>query len=174
MKIIVLMAVCLFWPTMAFSAEINPAESIHVCFTPGQNCTGELVQAIGSAKQSILVQAYSFTSKPIADALVDAKHNGVDVKVILDKSQVKERNSVLGYLASQQIPIWIDNRVAIAHNKVMIFDEQSVSTGSFNFTNSAQKRNAENLLILKDSALAQQYAKNWYSRQYLSQSYGYT
>lgn len=173
MKIIVLMAVCLFWPMMALSTEISPAESIHVCFTPGQNCTGELVQAIGSAKQSILVQAYSFTSKPIAEALVDAKHNGVDVKVILDKSQIKERNSVLGYLASQQIPIWIDNRVAIAHNKVMVFDNQSVSTGSFNFTVGAQRRNAENLLILNDGTLAKQYAKNWYSRQTLSQPYGY-
>lgn len=121
-----------------------------VCFTPDQDCTGELVQSIDNAKQSILVQAYSFTSKPIAEALVGAKRHGVDVKVILDESQIKERNSVLSYLVSQQIPIWIDYRVAIAHNKVMIFDGQSVATGSFNFTRGAQ-RNAENLLIADSS-----------------------
>lgn len=167
-----IMQIILMAGAVLLSNSAVASDKPEVCFTPGQDCTGELVQSIDSAKQSILVQAYSFTSKPIAEALVDAKHKGVDVKVILDKSQVKERNSVLGYLARQQIPIWIDNRVAIAHNKVMVFDGQIVSTGSFNFTSSAQKRNAENLLILNDSTLAKQYAKNWYSRQTLSQPYG--
>ena len=139
-----------------------------VCFTPGENCTGELVQSINDAKHSILVQAYSFTSQPIADALVDAKQKGLDVRVILDKSQVKAHNSVFGYLVNHRIPVWIDNRVAIAHNKVMIFDNQSVSTGSFNFTSSAQRRNAENLLILNDVALAKQYTTNWYKPRKIS------
>lgn len=160
------LAVGLFLPAVAVASD-QP----EVCFTPGQNCTGELVQIIDRAKSSILVQAYSFTSKPIAYALADAKQRGVEVKVILDKSQLKERNSMLPYLARQHIPIWIDDRVAIAHNKVMVFDGQLVSTGSFNFTNSAQKRNAENLLILSDASLAQQYSRNWYHRQTLSQVY---
>lgn len=60
------------------------------------------------------------------------------------------------------IPLWIDDRVAIAHNKVMIIDNSTVITGSFNFTTSAQKRNAENVLVLRDAPqLAAVYTKDW-------------
>jgi phosphatidylserine/phosphatidylglycerophosphate/cardiolipin synthase-like enzyme len=56
-----------------------------VYFTPGGNCTELIVHAVGGAKTSILVQAYSFTSTPIAKALLDAHTRGVQVQVILDQ-----------------------------------------------------------------------------------------
>jgi phosphatidylserine/phosphatidylglycerophosphate/cardiolipin synthase-like enzyme len=59
---------------------------VTVCFTPGGHCTDAIVQALGHAKRTILVQAYSFTSAPIAKALLDAHKRGVQVQVILDKS----------------------------------------------------------------------------------------
>jgi phosphatidylserine/phosphatidylglycerophosphate/cardiolipin synthase-like enzyme len=140
-----------------------------VCFTPGGDCTDEIVDAINSAKQSILVQAYSFTSKPIASALVNAKKRGVDVYVILDKSQAKGKHySSSTFLLHYGIPVWIDNKVAIAHNKVMIIDNSEVITGSFNFTAAAQKKNAENLLIIRDKLLAQDYLTNWNNRKNFS------
>lgn len=112
-----------------------------VCFTPGQDCTSEVVQALSIAKRSIYVQAYSFTSKPIADALVIAKKRGVDVKVILDKSQYKaEKYSASRFLDNQNVPVWIDSKPAIAHNKIMIIDENTVITGSFNFTKAAKRK----------------------------------
>lgn len=140
-----------------------------VCFTPGENCTALLVKTIHQSQQSILVQAYSFTSMPIADALVDAKKRGVDVKVILDRSQVKDRHSVYGYLLNGNIPVWIDHRVPIAHSKVMIMDANRIETGSFNYSKNAL-RNSENLLILNDPALAKQYTANWYKRLSVSKS----
>ena len=145
-----------------FSVQANTA-SYQVCFTPSENCTAQLVSEIDSAQRSILVQAYSFTSAPIADALVAAKRKGVDVRVILDKSQVKDRHSVFGYLLSENIPVWIDNRVPIAHSKVMVFDQREVATGSFNFSKNAS-RNSENLIFLKDENLAKQYSTNWSKR----------
>ena len=66
--------------------------SSQVCFMSGQNCTQLIVNIINAARKQILVQAYSFTSMPIAKALVDAKRRGVDVKIILDKSQIKKHN----------------------------------------------------------------------------------
>jgi hypothetical protein len=65
--------------------------AVPVCFTPGGNCTDAIVQALGDAKRTILVQAYSFTSSPIAKALLDAHTRGVQVQVILDKSQRTEK-----------------------------------------------------------------------------------
>jgi phosphatidylserine/phosphatidylglycerophosphate/cardiolipin synthase-like enzyme len=67
------------------SATTTPS-AVTVCFTPGENCTDAIVKALGEAKRTVLVQAYSFTSAPIAKALLDAHKRGVQVQVILDKS----------------------------------------------------------------------------------------
>lgn len=160
----------LFIPLCSFS-EILKNVDIEVCFTPGGNCTQEIVNAINHAERTILVQAYSFTSAPIAKALVNAKERGVNVKVILDKSQFKsEKYSSSKFLANQNIPVWIDNRVAIAHNKVMVIDDREVLTGSFNFTKAAQYKNAENLLIIQSPELAKLYSQNWQRRLAVSAS----
>ena len=120
---------------------------LQVCFTPGQNCTLKISNTLDKAKKSILVQAYSFTSAPIAKHLIEAKKRGVDVKVILDKSQTSQDYSALRFFINQRIPVWIDYKPAIAHNKIMIIDGIEVITGSFNFTKAAQNKNAENVLI---------------------------
>jgi phosphatidylserine/phosphatidylglycerophosphate/cardiolipin synthase-like enzyme len=143
--------------------------AITVCFTPAQSCTGYVVQAIDQAKTTILVQAYSFTSKDILSALKVAHDRGVDVKVILDKGQYRQgsyRSST--YLTNNDIPTWIDYRVAIQHNKVMIIDGELVVTGSFNFTAAADRRNSENLLLIQDQDLAKKYTDNWMSREKVS------
>lgn len=132
-----------------------------LCFTPGDDCAGLLVATINQAQKSIYVQAYSFTSAPIAKALTDAARRGVHVEAILDKSQRTEKYSGATFLANAGIPVFIDARHAIAHNKVMILDGSRVVTGSFNFTKAAQERNAENLIIIQDQDLASRYMKNW-------------
>ncbi len=163
-----------FLPAEVLAESFIGGTQYEVCFTPGQDCTGEIVEALAIAKHSIYVQAYSFTSKPIANALVTAKKRGVDVKVILDKSQYKaEKYSASQFLDNQNVPVWIDSKPAIAHNKIMIIDESTVITGSFNFTKAAQDKNAENLLIIHNSELAKQYLVNWQSRQKESFSLNY-
>jgi phosphatidylserine/phosphatidylglycerophosphate/cardiolipin synthase-like enzyme len=72
-------------PAASSSQSFTP-EAVTVCFTPGGNCTGQIVKALREAKSSILVQAYSFTSAPIAKALLDAHKRGLQVEAILDKS----------------------------------------------------------------------------------------
>lgn len=135
-----------------------------ICFTPGNDCTKMVVNALEQAKRSILVQAYSFTSAPIAKALLAAHKRGVNVKVILDKSQKTARYSASTFLTNQGIPTWIDYKPAIAHSKIMVIDGETVITGSFNFTKAAQNKNAENLLILRSVELAGIYTKNWHRR----------
>jgi phosphatidylserine/phosphatidylglycerophosphate/cardiolipin synthase-like enzyme len=146
-------------PAPSPSVTTTPS-AVTVCFTPGGNCTDAITQALGHVKRSILVQAYSFTSAPIAKAMLGAQKRGVQVQVILDKSQRGEKYSSADFLANQGVPTMIDANHAIAHNKVMIIDGETLITGSFNFTKAAQTQNAENLLIIYDPALAAMYTQN--------------
>jgi phosphatidylserine/phosphatidylglycerophosphate/cardiolipin synthase-like enzyme len=139
--------------------ETLPA--LEVYFSPKGGCTEAVANEIGAARTAILVQAYSFTSAPIAKALVEARRRGVDVQVILDKSQRTEKYSSADFLLHAAIPVYIDAQHAIAHNKIMIIDGHTVITGSFNFTNAAEEHNAENLLVLRSPQLADTYAANW-------------
>jgi len=159
-------------PTAAAPPVSTGNGTMSTCFTPGQDCTGTIVLAIEQAKTEILVQAYGFTSKPIAEALVRAKTRGVTIMIVLDRSNETSNDSAADYLVTHGIQPRIDSSVTIAHNKVMIIDQSTVLTGSFNFTESAQKRNAENVLIISgDKALAAQYRRNFEQRLTASRRY---
>lgn len=139
--------------------------NVSVCFTPPSKCGNFIVEQIKEAKQSIYIQAYGFTSKKIIDALIEAKNRGVEIEIILDRSNFhKKKQNVIKLLESNQIKIHQDKVAGIAHNKVMIIDNTTVITGSFNFTENADKRNAENVIVLHDSNVAQQYYDNWKKR----------
>jgi phosphatidylserine/phosphatidylglycerophosphate/cardiolipin synthase-like enzyme len=152
---------------------------IEVYFSPKGGCTEAVVKEIDAAKKTLLVQAYSFTSTPIAKALVDAHKRGVDIKVILDKSQRTEKYGSADFVQHAGVPIWIDAKHAIAHNKIMILDGETVITGSFNFTTAAEEHNAENLLVIRSPELATKYTANWkahlgHSEKYEGKTTGYS
>jgi phosphatidylserine/phosphatidylglycerophosphate/cardiolipin synthase-like enzyme len=139
-----------------------PDGSASVCFTPGADCTGLVVAALDGAHNEILVQAYSFTSQPIAQALVAAHRRGVSVIAVLDKSnRSKKGYSAASFLANSGVRTFIDFDHKIAHNKVMIIDSNKVITGSFNFTKAAQFSNAENVLLINNPSLAKEYKDNF-------------
>ena len=159
------------WDSTPATSGFEAGASYTVCFVPGEDCEEVIVAEINQARSVILVQAYSFTSMPIAKALVSAKQRGVSVEVILDKSQRSERYSGATFLANAGIRTLIDEQPSIAHSKVIIIDGTSVITGSFNFTRSAQQYNAENLIVIRDGVLAQHYTENWVTRERLSSVY---
>ena len=132
-----------------------------VCFSPHGECTNAIISELNEAKNSALVQAYSFTSAPIAKALLDAFKRGVKVEVILDKREKTQKSSKATFFFNAGIPTRIDAHHKAAHDKMMVVDGETVITGSFNFTNAAEKNNAENLLIIHDRKLAEKYVKNW-------------
>lgn len=172
MRYVFIIIMLLLLPCAAHAVDITlhnaPAQ---VYFSPGGGATDAIVNEIGKAKSEVLVQAYSFTSAPIARALVYAHKRGVHVEIILDKSQRSQRYSSADFTAHAGIPTYIDARHAIAHNKIMIIDREIVVTGSFNFTKAAEEKNAENLLILKSRELARLYIDNWQSHRKHSEEY---
>ena len=145
--------------------------SIQVRFSPNGQCTEFTTAAIAKAQKSILVQAYSFTSAPIAEALIKAHERGVAIQVLIDRSQLTARGTKLHLIVAKGIPVFIDVVPGIAHNKVMIIDDAYVLTGSFNWTDAAEKRNAENLLLVKDSRLNEIYRANWKKRAAKARAY---
>jgi phosphatidylserine/phosphatidylglycerophosphate/cardiolipin synthase-like enzyme len=166
MKFFVSLLICSLglvgWPSRAqSSAQDMTAEVLGVYFTPPANAAAAIVKAIDTSEREVLVQAYGFTHNAIAQALVRAHVRGVKVRVLLDKKSQTSNRYVIGVLQDADIAVRLDGKHAIAHNKVMVIDQEVVITGSFNFTNSAATRNAENFLILKSPDLALQYRLQW-------------
>jgi len=141
--------------------SLAQAEVVGLYFTPPSDVAAAVIEVIDQSKTEVLVQAYGFTHNGIAQALLRAHTRGVQVKVLLDAKTDSTNRYVTELLQAQHIPLRLDGGHAIAHNKVIVVDGELVITGSFNFTNSAQTRNAENLLVLKSIDLADSYKTNW-------------
>lgn len=94
--------------------EFKATGTIDAYFSPRGGATEAIVKEINTAKQEILVQAYSFTSKPIAKALVDAKKRGIKIEAVLDKSQKRDKYTSADFVAHAGIPTYIDSAHAIA------------------------------------------------------------
>jgi len=132
------------------------------CFTPGENCTQLIVDAIDAAQEQVLVQAYHYTSEPILQAIARAKSRGLDVRIIFDADNELERYSGGTCMVENRIPVLVDDTVAIAHSKIVIIDRRHVLRGSFNFTAAAQKRNSENTELTRNNPqLVKRYLDNW-------------
>jgi phosphatidylserine/phosphatidylglycerophosphate/cardiolipin synthase-like enzyme len=146
--------------------------TVEAYFSPRGGVTEAIVHEIQNAKQEILVQAYGFTSKPIAKAILDAKKRGVGVIAILDKTQRKEKYTEATFLTNAGCMVLIDSAHAIAHNKIMIIDRSTLITGSFNFTKAAEEKNAENILITKgNKPLIDKYLLNFDEHKQHSERY---
>ena len=134
----------------AWQSPGNMQGDIRVYFSPTGGCTDAIVNELNRAQRQILIQAYSFTSEPIAAACIAAHNRGVSVYAVLDRSQETEQYSAADLLINSGITTLIDAQHAIAHNKVILIDGLTLITGSFNFTNNAERSNAENLLIIRN------------------------
>lgn len=171
--------VCAAWLAPALAAQVLPATgTVEVAFTPWDDAEGVLLRALRGARHTIHVQAYALTSRAIARALMEARGRGVRVEVLADREQTEKAgdSSQIAHLHGVGIPVWLEVRYAAAHNKILLIDaegnEPVVVTGSYNFTYSAQARNAENLLVLRGNRpLAAAYLENW--RRHRDQAVAY-
>jgi phosphatidylserine/phosphatidylglycerophosphate/cardiolipin synthase-like enzyme len=137
-------------PTTRPTSPAAERDGISVFFSPRGGCTEAVIANIAMAKKTLKVQAYYVTSAPIAKAVSDAKKRGVEVTVLLDKSQQTAKYSSATFFFNSGIPTFIDARHAIAHNKIILIDDGIILTGSFNFTKAAEESNAENLIIIRN------------------------
>ncbi|TAH47071.1 MAG: phospholipase D family protein [Betaproteobacteria bacterium] len=164
-------AACLLALTAASPAvasqRFEARGEVEVAFAPRDDAEGLLLDVIREARRTVLVQAYVFTSRRVADALVAANRRGVQVQVLADAAMNRRgKGNALPRLLEAGIPVALETDYNAAHNKLLIVDADgpgcTVVTGSYNFTWSAQNRNAENLIVLRrHCALADAYRDNW-------------
>lgn len=153
--------------TSVFSMTLGKKTPYDACFTPSvasKKCDVLVSAEIIDTNHELLIQAYHLTNKKIIDAIITKAKLGAKVFIILDKSAINEAVPFL----QNHILVYIDNRVRIAHNKVIIIDDQILITGSFNFTDSAQQKNAENLLVIDNRDIANLYRDNFFRRLRMS------
>lgn len=136
--------------------------SITVAFSPHGGGTEAVVAVIESAQKTVHLAGYSFTSKPIAQALVAAHQRGVEVEAVLDKSNATARYTEAGEVADAGVPVRVDYRYAIMHSKFIVVDGVTLETGSFNFTEAGERDNSEDLVVLRDyTEVAVRFEENW-------------
>ena len=143
-----------------FSNNVTP----RVMFSPnygGEDCEANIVREIGNATNSIYVSTYQFTLPSVSEALIKAKGRGVDVRMIIDPTATNTRNQRVSICASNGIPVFVDSKHSIFHNKLMVIDAKTVITGSFNFTINAEHHNAENMWIIIDKPSAVACMSDW-------------
>jgi len=143
------------WPSTLTTVTPSsfPAE---VFFSPNGGCMSRLVHWIDSANSSVHVLIYSFTLDEVGKALVSALHRGIDVKVVFEKDQISQY-SEYGTLRAVGVPVKNDTNSALMHDKIAIVDGNIVLTGSYNWSSTAEERNNENLLVIRDPTLAQRF-----------------
>lgn len=151
MRFFIVLSLCLVGLTLCAGAGTS------VYFSPSGGCTDAIVSQIDKAQSTIDIMMYSFTSRPIIQALEKAKERGVTIRVLLDKAQETQKYAKGRYLSQREIAVRYDTGQGLMHNKVGIIDGKLMFTGSFNWTAQAEKYNAENLLQIDDPALIKQY-----------------
>ena len=150
------------------------APSVQAGFSPEGSALRLVLQTVGEAQQSIRLMGYSFTSPEVAGALVQAKRNGIDVRVVLDEhgNQGAANVAAMNTLVNAGIPVRTVSQFKIMHDKVIVVDGQTVETGSFNYTRAAARSNSENAIVLREvPEVARQYLAHWQSRWDMGQDW---
>lgn len=114
---------------------------------------------IEKAKVEVLIQASSLSSRPLADAVIRAKDQGLRVAVVVDRSSAQ--NGAVSYAALKGILLYIDAKHSVAHSNIIILDREIVITGGFTLTNETEEKSAENFVIIKSRDLAETYVGSW-------------
>lgn len=124
-------------------------------FSPVDHVMDKLVALVNDAHKSIRFMIFTFTDKDLADAIIDRNRAGVDVMGVIENRGASQGSLVP--LACAKVPVKVDGNKYTMHHKVIVIDNSIVVTGSYNFTNSADMENDDNVIIIYSSAIAQQY-----------------
>lgn len=133
----------------------------NVCFSRPERCDTIIIDILGKAKRYVYVAVYSFTSDPLADALIKLKNLGVEVKVVLEEQQANVKGSEYEKLKNAGVDIRIDGNPDLMHHKIAVIDDEVVITGSYNWSAAAEDRNDENLVVIRDEEVAKLYRKEF-------------
>jgi phosphatidylserine/phosphatidylglycerophosphate/cardiolipin synthase-like enzyme len=135
---------------------------VEVLFSPDDGVASRVYDILTEAEKSIYFLAFSFTSDDLGQIIRTQAENGVDVAGVMDEGQVKSNVGTEYDLFKQAgLKVFVDSNEGLMHHKTIIIDDQIVITGSYNFTNSAETRNDENLIVLYNPTIANFYMQEF-------------
>jgi phosphatidylserine/phosphatidylglycerophosphate/cardiolipin synthase-like enzyme len=153
-----------FGPT---SSEGNSARftqdgvPIEIYFAAEDDVVGRILAEINSATSTIRFMVFSFTRDDIGEALLAQAENGIDIQGVFETTGSETEFSEMPRLLCAGLDVRQDGNRGVLHHKVFIIDENTVVTGSFNFSNNATQSNDENLVIIRNADIAELYLQEF-------------
>lgn len=143
------------------SAAVAPASEVY--FSPNGGVRQRLLRAVEESHRSIDIAVYNFTASQLAEALYAAKARGVRVRVLTDRERADTGGSGVRGLRLNGIPVRALGvpEQSLMHHKFAVFDERLVVTGSYNWTNSAEHANYENIILLDDPGVVNRFRQEF-------------
>lgn len=134
-------------------AQVGGA-TVEVYFSPQDGVIDHVLERVGAAQRSIRFLTFSFTSDPLTELMLEKAAAGVQVRGVFETQNTAATGADFSALRRGGVGVLQDGNCYIMHHKVIIIDEHTVITGSYNFTNSAERSNDENLIIIDDPEVA--------------------
>lgn len=158
------------------SLPVQASPTFSVGFSPSYSAKAAVLDVINQAQQTLNVEAYSFTDKGIARALLAAKKRGVTVRIIADRKANSDNYTAVTFMSNRGLNVRLNDKYAIFHNKIILADGHTLQTGSYNYSSSADKRNAENVLVVRNqpqlvTVYQQEFERLWLESQPLPPNY---
>lgn len=132
-------------------------EQSEVCFSPGGQCRGTIIEQIESATTKLDICVFTISDDYLSDALLHSFRKGVRVRVVTDNDKTLDMGSDIARLTRSGIPVKMDSTRNHMHHKFAVVDESTLITGSYNWTRSATEFNHENILVTKETGLVKSY-----------------
>ena len=131
-------------------------------FSPDDGVQAILLDILNEAQESIYFMAFSFTADPLGDAVRSRAEAGVTVAGVMDDEQVASNiGTEFDPFRQAGLDVYRDGNPGQMHHKIIIVDESIVIFGSYNFTNSAETKNDENLLVVYNDQIAKQFLEEF-------------
>ena len=121
-------------------------DDIKIFFTPSTDCENNIIERINTSNK-IDIAVYSITNPNITNAIIAAHKRGANIRVVTDKTQAKGKKSLVGTIQKAGIPVLINKKHKIEHNKFAVFDDIHIVSGSYNWTTNASMYNSENCVF---------------------------
>ncbi|MFC1671033.1 phospholipase D-like domain-containing protein, partial [Spirochaetota bacterium] len=137
--------------------------SINAYFSPEDNIERIILKRLKKAKSTIHFMSFSFTSNGIGEAMIDRYKKGVKVYGLFERRGTNSKYSQYIKMKIEGLNVRLDRNRHVMHHKVIVIDRQRVITGSYNFSKSANTKNDENILIIDNKTMAEEYLREFYS-----------
>lgn len=132
-------------------------------FSTHDHLADHVIKQVGLAQKSIHFLAFSFTHAGIGKAMLNRAHEGVQVQGVFEKSQAVSSYSEYEQFrkAGDNVEVYLDANPRNMHHKVIVVDGMVTIAGSFNFSDSADKHNDENIVIIRNPAISQKFEEEF-------------